>query len=193
MTSQNADPQTPVKTGKPTWLKRTIAIAIAVVVLVIMYFILAAFIPRWWGIRIGEAADGTFTRGIGLGLLLGVVCTVAPLLLFLLAGLSWKKRGGKFVAAISAIIALIIAIPNLMTLSIVVGSGDGAHSGARSLDTEAPGFRGGTLVGAIIGVLVFVLVAFLVVQFKRRGKQLRKAKAMQQIDRAQQTIDQPHV
>ena len=44
------------------------------VVLVIAYFILAAFLPRWWAQRIASLANGSFSAGIAWGLLFGLVC-----------------------------------------------------------------------------------------------------------------------
>jgi len=59
--------------------------AILGAVLVIVYFILAAFLPRWWAERIGELSDKGFARGITWGLFFGGLCTLVPLLQLLLA------------------------------------------------------------------------------------------------------------
>lgn len=179
MTSQRDDqttPAQPAKSGKPTWLKRTIAILIAVVVLVITYFLLAAFIPRWWAQRMGGLADGSFARGITWGLFFGGVCTLVPLLLLLVAVMMWRKRGGRIVAAGSVLLALAVSVPNLMTLGVVLGGNSASHAGERIMDVDAPGFRGASLVAAIVAALVFFGIAFLVVRYRRRGKQLRKAR-----------------
>jgi hypothetical protein len=45
---------------------------------------------------------------------------------------------------------VLLAAPNLLTLGIVLGNGNGAHAGDRILDVEAPAFRGATLAGALI-------------------------------------------
>lgn len=176
MTSQSDDqPKTP-KSGMPTWLKRTIAALIALVVIVITYFILAAFIPRWWAQRMGGLADGSFTRGITWGLFFGGVCTLVPLLLLLLAVMAWRKRGGRIIAAGSVILALVVAIPNLMTLGVVLGGNSASHAGERIMDVDAPGFRGASLVASIFSALIFIGIAFLVVRYQRRGRQLAKAR-----------------
>ena len=185
--------QSPARTGLPSWAKRAIGGAVLALLLIITYFILAAMIPRWWSHRVESLADGTFTRGIIWGLFFGVVCTAVPLMLFGLAGLNFTKKVrdrpvGRYLAAAFAIGAIIVALPNLMTLAIVAGSGDGAHAGERTLDVSAPGFRGASLVGAIVGVLIFLLVAVLVTQYRRRGKQLRKVKEQQRLADAERTV-----
>ena len=48
--------------------------------------------------------------------------------------------------------AVLLAIPNLLTLGIVLGVGNAAHAGDRILDVEAPAFRGASLAGALIAV-----------------------------------------
>ncbi|HEY5854830.1 MAG TPA: hypothetical protein VIW24_12455, partial [Aldersonia sp.] len=75
--------------------------------------------------------------------------------------------------------ALLVALPNLMTLSVVLGTNSAAHAGERVMDVEAPGFRAGSLWGAIIGVLVFALICYWVFRYRRRGKQLAKARTDQ--------------
>jgi hypothetical protein len=100
-----------------------------------------------------------------------------PLLLVLPAILFRRKRGGRVIAGIAAVLALLSALPNLMTLSVVLGGNSAAHAGERIMDVEAPGFRGASLVGAIIAALVFVGVVVLTIQYRRRGRQLAKARA----------------
>ena len=168
--TDSKDRPTTSKSGMPSWLNRVIMFAILGAVLVIVYFILAAFLPRWWAERIGELSDRGFARGITWGLLFGGLCTLVPLLLVLPAVLFRQKRGGRVIAGIAAVLALLFALPNLMTLSV-------AHAGERIMDVEAPGFRGASLIGAIIAALVFVGVVVLTIQYRRRGRQLAKARA----------------
>ncbi len=177
MTTDSQDRPTTSKSGMPSWLKRVIVFAILAAVLVIVYFILAAFLPRWWAERIGELSDRGFARGITWGLLFGGLCTLVPLLQVLLAVLFRHKRGGRVIAGIATLLALLFAFPNLMTLSVVLGGNSAAHAGQRIMDVEAPGFRGASLVGAIIAALVFVGVVVLTIQYRRRGRQLAKARA----------------
>lgn len=150
-------------------LRHTVATA---VVLVIAYLILSSFIPRWWAQRLASVVHGSFTQGIWWGLVYGLVFTLAPLLLVLLAVRVWKRKGGKFIAGASVIIALLLAVPNLMTLTIVLGGNNAAHAGQRILDVDAPAFRGACLVGAIVAGLIFLLVLALM---GKRGLTRRKA------------------
>ncbi|KAA0021049.1 permease [Antrihabitans cavernicola] len=180
MTLHSEDRATTVKAGMASWLKRLIAIAIIVVILVITYFILAAFIPRWWAQRAGRMSDGSFAKGIAWGSIWGGASTLIPLLLLLVAGLVFRKRGGKVIAGLAALLALAAAVPNLMTLVVVLGNNDAAHAGERIMDVDAPGFRGASLIAAIVAALIFLGIAFLVAKYKRRGSQLKKARNAEQ-------------
>ncbi|MFX0573818.1 permease [Nocardia nepalensis] len=168
MTTQNAVGSAESRTPVPRWRNRIIALLVSAVVLVVSYFVLAAFIPRWWAQRIADLSHGSFAKGIGWGLTFGTLCTAVPLILLLIAPLVWRRRYGRYIAAVSAAAALVTAIPNLMTLTIVLGDGNGAHAGQRILDVDAPGFRGATLLGAIVAALVVLGVGFLVTRWVRR-------------------------
>ncbi|MEV4127529.1 permease [Nocardia sp. NPDC049707] len=154
----------------PSWRNRIIALLLAAVVLIASYFVLAAFIPRWWGQRIADLAHGSFAKGIGWGLTFGTLCTALALVLLLIAPLAWRRRYGRYIAAVSVVAAVVTAIPNLMTLTIVLGDGNGAHAGQRILDVDAPGFRGATLVGAIVAAIVVFGAGLLVTRWRRRRR-----------------------
>lgn len=157
------------------WRGRVIGVIALLLALVAVYFALSAFIPRWWAQRIADmSGHGSFTKGIGTGLTLGVLCTGIPLLLVLWAFLMRGRRGGKFFAGVLTLLAVIIAVPNLMTLTIVLGTSNSAHAGERVLDVEAPGFRGATAIGAIIALLVVLAVSFFVVRNWRRRVKVEK-------------------
>lgn len=157
------------------WRGRVIAAVALLLALVAVYFALSAFIPRWWAQRIADiSGHGSFTKGIGSGLTLGVLCTGIPLLLAMWAFLMRGRRGGKFFAGVLTLLAVIIAVPNLMTLTIVLGTSNSAHAGERVLDVEAPGFRGATAIGAVIALLIFLLIAFFVVRNWRRRVKVQK-------------------
>ncbi|WP_327140861.1 permease [Nocardia sp. NBC_01327] len=175
MTTPSPDVPEHKRSSFVTWRNRIIALVVAAVVLWVSYLILAAFIPRWWAQRIAENVHGSFAKGIWSGLAIGVVCTALPLFLFLLAGMTWRKRGGPFIAGASAVLAVVTAIPNLMTLTIVLGDSNAAHAGERILDVDAPGYRGAVLVGAIVAAVLFLLVAFLLVR-----RRIRKHRAVKQ-------------
>ncbi|MFB7879110.1 MULTISPECIES: permease [unclassified Nocardia] len=160
---------------KPTatvWRNRAIITLATAVVLVIAYFILSSFVPRWWAQRLASLVHGSFSSGIWWGLVYGLVFTLVPLLLILLAVRMWKRKGGRFIAGAAVIVALLTALPNLMTLTIVLGGNNAAHAGERILDVDAPAFRGACLVGAIIAAALFALLLALM---GKRGLDRRKA------------------
>ncbi|MGW4772764.1 permease [Nocardia sp. NPDC004278] len=158
------------KSTLATWRTRIIAAVVVGAVLIGTYFILAAFIPRWWAQRVADLVSGSFSKGIGWGLVYGLLCTALPLFLMLLAAMIWKRRAGKFIAGAAALLAVILAIPNLMTLSIVLGNNNAAHAGQRILDVDAPAFRGASLVGAIVAAVIFLASVSLICWRRWRRK-----------------------
>jgi hypothetical protein len=153
--SETAQPAPP--RGTP-FARRALLVGGVLAGVVVAYFIGAATIPRWWAQRIGDQVDGSIAAGTGLGLFYGFVFTFVPLLVLSFAlrrGRSWRVR------AWLVGIAEILAIPNLMTLGIVLGTGSAAHAGERILDVEGPNFRAFTLAGAILGAAGVVGVRYL--------------------------------
>ena len=136
---------------------------------VVFGWIGAAFVPRWWSHRIGDQVDGSIPAGITLGLVYGFLFTVLPLLVFVWA--ARKRRSWKAWLVVAGV-AVFLALPNLFTLGIVVGRGDAAHAGDRTLDVDAPGFRGGTLAGAILAVLFLAGVKYLLASRRRARREI---------------------
>lgn len=161
-------PQTEPKERR--WGRRLVIGGFLVLAAVVVFVIGAAFLPRWWAHRIGDQVNQSTASGIGIGLFYGSVFTFVPLVMLWLGfrrRRSWKVWLGVTVGA------ALIAIPNLLTLGIVVGSGDAAHAGERTLDVEAPYFRASTLIGAI-GAAVIVLVLMYILWMRRRGKRTER-------------------
>jgi hypothetical protein len=132
--------------GRPLWLT---VLGVATVVLLVV--LAGAFLPRWWSHRVGDEVDESITRGILVGLFLGFVFTFFPLLVAWFGVRRIRSSRGRVVVVL---VAALLAAPNLLTLGIVVGAGSGAHAGDRTLDVEAPGFRGACLVGALVAAAV---------------------------------------
>lgn len=129
------------------WSRRIVLAICLLVALTLLALLGAAFLPRWWAQRIGDQVGGSITTGGFLGLFYGFVFTFLPLVVlwFAIRFLhTWRKR------AVGLGVAILLAAPNLLTLGIVLGTGNGAHAGDRILDVEAPAFRGGTLGGALL-------------------------------------------
>lgn len=154
-------------------LRRVLLVAVALVSLVVAWWIGAAVIPRWWAQRISDLIDGRIVFGNLLGFSVGALFTLLPLLVL---WLGWRFRGGWRRAIVFVVLAVVAASPNLATLGIVVGNGGAAHAGERILDVDGPGFRGGSLVGAVVGAIAG-LSLILLNRSRKRNK--RKAKALQ--------------
>ncbi|MBM3679125.1 MAG: permease [Actinobacteria bacterium] len=153
--------------GPRDLVSRAITWLIGLVAVVVLVVVASAFLPRWWAQRIGDQVNGSMVGGIGLGLFYGFVFVALPLLVLRLAfrrGRSWRFRLWMLA------IALLLATPNLLTLSIVVGSGNAAHAGDRILDVEGPGFRYATVGGALAAAALFLWIEHLV-RSRRRTRQ----------------------
>ena len=133
------------------------------------YFIGAAVIPRWWSHRVGGVVDGKLTVGSLVGIVVGASFTFLPLLA-IWAGVRFRAGFRRVLPFL--VLATVLALPNLFLLGIVFGTGNAAHAAERTLDVDAPGFRGGSLVGSILGAVAFMAVLYLVLS---RGSSRRKA------------------
>ena len=159
-----------VETRSP-WKRRVIFGLIGIVLLVAGYFFSVSFFPRWWAQRIGSQVNKSFAAGVLWGLFYGVIFTAIPLLV---ARQAIRKRWRWQTRIGIVVLALVLAVPNLLTLGIVIGTGNAAHAGERILDVEAPAFRWATLFGAVGGVVVAGFIQYLVTSRRRRGRELKK-------------------
>jgi hypothetical protein len=144
-----------------------------VVALVLVVLAASATVPRWWAQRIGHQVDGSITQGTVLGLVYGFVFTFLPIVLIVLI-LRWRRTWKTIVVALA--LGIFLALPNLMTLSIVLGTGNAAHAGDRTLDVEAPAFRGASLVGAFVAAGLIAFAAYLVVSRDRAHAREKRAR-----------------
>ncbi len=152
--------------------RRVVIALVAVGVGVVMWLIARAVVPRWWAQRIADIVDGRLTTGALFGLFVGGVFTAVPLAI--IAG-STRRRSSKRTWigwVVWVAVAVVIALPNWMTLGIVTGTGNAAHAGERILDVSAPGFRMWSLIGAIVGAVVVGWVAFLSYSRRRARRRL---------------------
>jgi hypothetical protein len=174
--SDIAPSSTPPKATDKNWSRRLVIAGVVLFGLLILAWVGAAFVPRWWAHRVGDQANESFSGGISLGLFYGFVFTLLPLLLIV-----WgirKRRSAKAWLFILAG-ALLLALPNLFTLGITVGRGNAAHAGDRTLDVDAPGFRGATLAGALVALAIVGFIWYLLESRHRAREELRRHKETQ--------------
>lgn len=159
--------------SSPNWVKRIVLAIVIVGVAYIAYLMSAAFFPRWWAQRVADQVNGGVTRGTMWGLFYGFVFTALPLLLLFQVRrgfFNWTWRG------IVALIAIVLAAPNWLTLSVVAGNSNAAHAGERIFDVDAPGFRAATLVGVVAGAVVAIAATALSMRLKRRKAEVERLK-----------------
>jgi hypothetical protein len=154
------------------WRRKLVVTAVVVGIVLLLGLIASATIPRWWAQRIGDQVDGSIVAGTLVGLFYGFVFTFLPLLV-LAAVFRWKRTWRALVMA--AAFAILLAIPNLLTLGIVLGTGNAAHAGDRILDVEAPAFRGASLAGALLAAGLILFVGYLLYS---RGRARDEARAL---------------
>ena len=165
--------ETPQSETGSDWGRRVTWAGGLLVVLVLAVIVSSATVPRWWAHRVGDQVDGSITQGTTLGLVYGFVFTFLPIVAIVLI-LRWRRTWRTILAAV--VIGVVLALPNLMTLSIVVGRGNAAHAGDRTLDVDAPAFRGASLVGAIVAGVLIVFIGWLMVSRDRAQSRARRAR-----------------
>lgn len=157
--------------GAARWVKRIVLVIVLLAVAYIGFRISAAFFPRWWAQRVADQVDGRVSRGTLWGLFYGFLFTLVPLLLLFEIRrkfFSWTWRG------IVAVVAIVLAAPNWLTLSVVAGNSNAAHAGERIFDVDAPGFRAATLIGVVVGALLAITITGLTMRLKSRRHEVKR-------------------
>jgi len=160
-----------VKPGN--WVIKVVLALAAIVGIYVAFRTSSAFFPRWWAQRVARQVNGSFTDGTLWGLFYGFVFTFVPLLLIFQIRrrfFSWPWR------IVVVIVALALAAPNWLTLSVVVGTSKAAHAGERIFDVDAPNFRAATLIGVIAGALCAMALTWTSMMMKRRKNQVKALK-----------------
>jgi uncharacterized membrane protein (DUF485 family) len=155
------------------WVTRIVLAIVVVGVVYVVYLMSAAFFPRWWAQRVADQVDGSVTRGTTWGLFYGFVFSAVPLLLLSQVRrrfFSWTWRG------IVALVAIVLAAPNWLTLSVVAGDSRAAHAGERIMDVDAPGFRAATLIGVVVGAALVLVLTAASIRLKRRKDEVARLK-----------------
>ncbi len=155
------------------WVLRIVLVLVALVGAFVAFRVSAAFFPRWWAQQVADQVQGGFTAGTLWGLFYGFVFTFVPLLLLVQIRrrfFNWTWR------LITAVVALLLAAPNWLTLSVVLGTSKAAHAGERIMDVDAPNFRAGSLVGAVIGAAAALALTAMSLWLARRKNQVKRLK-----------------
>lgn len=163
-------------------LGRRLAIAVIVAgLLVVAYLLAVSVLPRWWSHQVGDQVDGDLTTGGLLGFMYGFMATVLPLLVI---GAVWRfRRRSVWAWLVGVAVALLLATPSLVTLGISLGDGSAAHAADRTLDVEAPWFRGGMVLGVVVGAGLAIYVAYSAASRSRAHRGARAARASLEAER----------
>lgn len=163
---------TETKAESPNWLRRLVVAGSLLAVVLVAGVVASATVPRWWAHRVGDQVNESITSGVLIGLFYGFVFTLLPIAV-LSAALHWRRTWAT--VGIGLVAAVILALPNLMTLGIAAGRGNAAHAGQRILDVQAPAFRGSSLVGGCIAVAFAAFVTYLFLSRRRARVSARHA------------------
>jgi len=153
------------------WVLRVVLILVALVAAFVAFRVSAAFFPRWWAQRVADQVQCVFTAGTLWGLFYGFVFTFVPLLIMFQIRrrfFNWTWR------LIVAVVALLLAAPNWLTLAVVVGTSKAAHAGERIMDVDAPNFRVASLIGACIGAAAALALTVTRMMMTRRKNQVKR-------------------
>ena len=170
------------------WVKRIVLAVFLLAAAYIGFRVSAAFFPRWWAHQVGDQVNDSLTKGTLWGVFYGFVFTFVPVLLLF----QIRKRFFNWTwRIIVAVIALLLAAPNWLTLSVVAGDSKAAHAGERIFDVEAPGFRAGTLGGVIGGALRAIVITAAGMQMKHRKNEVKRLRGERdELKRAQRASEE---
>lgn len=143
-----------------------VGIVTFVAVALVVWFSISV-LPRWWSQRVGDQVQGDLSTGALLGFMYGFLATILPLAVLAIVARFFRRSVKGWVIGVA--IALVLAAPNLVTLGIALGRGDAAHAADRTLDVEAPYFRGGMIVGVAVA-LMLATVFFWTSASRRRAR-----------------------
>ena len=175
---ENTDPSPTDASRRPEsktrWGLRIGLGAAAVILLAIVYLVVRLFLPVWWATNIGNQTQGSLTSGIILGLVYGFVFTFVPLLVV------WQARYKKVSwpwKAVIVVVAVLLAIPNLLTLSIYANSSSAAAKARSMIDISATYFPTWSIGGAVAALVLFVGIAAFWHLWRARGKKMKALKS----------------
>lgn len=172
----------------PPWLFRTIAGAVAAVVLVVAYLVGSVTLPSLWAKAVVGQLGGQPGNSVPLGMFYGFTFTFAPLLL------AWqcrRRRLPKAARVALAATAVVLTIPNLLTLGVMYGGGPTAVDARALWLTEANWFGTWSQIFMLCGAVCAVAGIALGRTWLRRGREVRMLKAAQSRGRGNPGVDAP--
>lgn len=176
-------PAPATKEKMPVWAFRTILGAVAAVVLVLGYLIGSVTVPLMWATSIRDQIGGQLGNSIPLGMFYGFVFSFVPVLL------AWQVRRrnlNKWVRIALAAAAVLLTIPNLLTLGVLYG-GTQTAADARSIWANSANWFGTwSQVFMLVGVVCAVAIIVLGRMWLRRGRKIREIKAAEKLVRENQ-------
>lgn len=161
---------------RSNWKIRLLLGVIALLILLGIYAIATIFMPVWWATKISSHNAGSATGGWVSGFSIGFVFTLIPMLVLWQVRyrkLSWLGRG------VIAIFAVVLALPNWLTLGIFWNPSDAAQKAQAILNTGATWFGGASLVGALSAAAISLILVISWLVFRRRGARIRDLEAQQ--------------
>lgn len=159
----------PAQEQRRDWFSRLILWSAAVVLGVSLVVIGAAYLPGWWADRVADVVAGNRTAGVLGGFACGLAFTALPLIVLRSAvrrGLVLTER------LLRVVVAVLLAVPNLLTLGVVIRGGPPGALARAVLDARGPGLRGATLLGAVLGAVIVVAAWVLLAGRRRRLHEL---------------------
>ncbi|MGL3805809.1 hypothetical protein ACSYDW_06885 [Paeniglutamicibacter sp. R2-26] len=157
-------------TTKPRWGLRIGLGAAGLALLAVVFLVLRLFMPVWWATRIANQTQGSLSGGLLLGLTYGFLFTFIPLLIAWQA--RYKKVSWPWKWAIIGV-AVLAALPNLLTLGIYLNSSGAAQKARLMINTSAIWFPSWSIGGAVAGALLFAGIAAFWHLWRSQGRKLK--------------------
>lgn len=155
--------------GPPRWLGNLALWVGGALALVVLVLLAVAVLPGWWAELVGGWVLGVQSRGVWLGLLLGALFTILPIGVALLAMRRPLTPGARLALVV---IALLLLLPNVLTIAIAAGRSDARHV----LAIQAPGLVGATVAAIVVVVVLAVAVIGIRTRSRRTRRKLDEAR-----------------
>ena len=155
---------------RSNWKVRLLLGVISLLTLLVIYATATIFMPVWWATKISSHNAGSATGGWISGFSIGFVFTLIPLLVLWQVHyrkLSWRWRG------VIALAAVVLALPNWLTLGIFWNPSDPAQKAQAILNTGATWFGGASLVGAVSAAVTASVLVIIWLVFRLKGARIR--------------------